>query len=297
MAGVAQTGKSREMLLNFGEFKKILNSENTIQNSLESDDATLIAKALTTAGNSKILYLPEGHYLLKKRIQLHTSGLHIRGAGAGKTIVSFDSAFAGNGELFQSNGASNITIEGITFTGQAKRIKAVLGFNSYPNACKNIRILNCEFTDLWADEVINFGATALNESHSTDLVFINHCRFYNIYNPAFPVVTNDTDPRCNAINLQQTTLRANIQHCQFENISGDGIFGWGWSQNPANVNPLYGNWTIHHNEFRNCWMCIEINGNGLGRGLDIHYNNFRCSTHDGGFLVSVDGYKAKDCQK
>ena len=256
-------------------------------------DKGSIQNALYISNKNGILYLPAGVYTVQKSIQLFTSGLHIKGAGIGKTIVRFDSTYEGNDALFQSNGAGDLTIEGITFTGQSKNIKAVLEFNSYPNKSKNISILHCEFANLWVDEAVNFGGTASNETHSLDNININSCRFYNLFNPHYRVVTNDTDPKCVGINLQQTTLRAAISQCTFENISGDAIFGWGWSQSKYKANPLYGNWNIHHNYFSNCWMCIEVNGNGLGSGLSIHHNTMKYSTHNGGFLISVDGYKAR----
>ena len=255
------------------------------------DDADAIVRGLHKAGSTQTLYLPEGIYLIKKSIALYTSGLSIKGAGIGKTIVRFDDSYLGTTPLFQSNGVSDLTIEGITFTGNAKEIKAVIEFNSYPKLCKNINLINCEFINVWAKQAINFGGMSAGETHSNDNVVIDHCRFYNIFNPSYKIVTNDTDPKCDAINLQQTTLRASIRYCSFQNISGDGIFGWGWSG--KNVNPAYGNWNIHHNVFFHCWMGIEVNGGGLGNGLYIHDNSLKYSTRDGGYLISVDSYKAR----
>ena len=289
----AQKEKKRAGIIYFKAEQPTVNPDVKKQKPFTYTDNGAIEKALHTSGKTKILYLPEGVYTIKKNISFFTSGLSIQGAGAGKTVVQFDSFFEGNEALFQSNGQSDITIRGITFTGNKKQIKAVLEFNSFPNRCSNIKILNCSFTNLWVEQAINFGGTGMNETHSLDHVLIDSCRFFNIYNPSFRIVTNDTDPKCVAVNLQQTTLRAEIKHCTFKNISGDGIFGWGWSRTNTTPNPLYGNWNIHHNYFENCWMCVEINGNALGNDLLIHDNTMRCSTRNGGFLISVDGNRAK----
>lgn len=288
----SQQKKNVKAILNFKtEILLLHNTKNAA--TFRYTDSGALARGLHQSGNTKILYLPEGVYTLKKNIPLFRSGLHIKGAGIGKTIIRYDSELPNNAALFQSIGASDLTIEGITFTGNEKEIKAVLEFNSYPNRCKNISILNCEFSNLWTDQAINFGGTSAGETHSNDNVLIDHCRFLNIYNPSYRVITNDTDPKCVGINLQQTTLRAVIQYCTFRNISGDGIFGWGWSQDSRKINFAYGNWNIHHNNFSYCWMGVEVNGNGLGSGLYIHDNTMKYSTRNFGYLISVDSYKAR----
>ena len=289
----SQPQKSTKTIINFkSEILLLRDAKNAVTNFSYTDKGA-IAEGLYQSGDTKILYLPEGVYLLKKNILLFKSGLHIKGAGIGKTIIRYDGDLQNNSALFESNGASDITIEGITFTGNEKKIKAILEFNSYPNKCKNIRVINCEFINLWTDEAINFGGASMGETHSNDNVLIDHCRFKNIYNPSQRIVTNDTDPKCIGVNLQQTTLRAVIQYCTFQNISGDGIFGWGWSQDNRKINFSYGNWNIHHNNLSYCWMCVEINGNGLGSGLYIHDNTMKFSTRDYGYLISVDSYKAR----
>ncbi len=281
--------------------KRIINLKDALQNNAQRgktgdefyNDADAFTQGIKLLSDAAILYLPPGNYTIRHPISLYKSGIHIRGAGMGKTIIRFDSLYKGNGALFQSNGASNIIFENITFTGNAKQIKAVLEFNSFPNQCRNIQIINCGFINLWTEHAINFGGTGANETHSTDNVLIEKCRFYNIYNPSYKIVTNDTDPKCNGINLQQTTLRAEIRLCRFENISGDGIFGWGSAQKQADVNPYYGNWNIHNNFFTSCWMGVEINGGAMGSNLNVHDNEMRYSTRNGGFLISVDSYKAR----
>lgn len=289
----SQPKKGAKSILNFKtEILLLRNKKNTATNFTYTDEGAL-AQGLHRSGKTKILYLPEGVYTLKKNIPLFSSGLHIKGAGIGKTVIRYDSELQSNSALFQSDGASDLTIEGITFTGNEKEIKAVLEFNSYPDKCKNISILNCEFKNLWTDQAINFGGTTMGQTHSNDNVLIDHCRFLNIYNPSYRIITNDTDPKCVGINLQQTTLRAAIQYCSFQNISGDGIFGWGWSQDNRKINFNYGNWNIHHNNFSYCWMCVEVNGNGLGSGLNIHDNTMKYSTRNYGYLISVDSYKAR----
>ena len=294
LTGFSQTEKQWGKRVNI---KEVINNaqESSLVGNGSHDDADALAQGLHLTAGTSVLYLPAGIYLLKKQINLYTSNLHIQGAGIGKTIIQWDSTYAGNKALFQSNGASNLSFEGISFSGNQKELKAVLEFNSYPNQNKNISISNCEFVNVWAKQAINFGGAAAGEKHSNDNVVIDSCRFYNLFNPSYKIVTNETDPKCDGINLQQTTLRAEIKNCHFENLSGDGIFGWGSleSQTSKDSNLYYGNWNIHRNYFNLCWMGIEVNGGGLGSHLNIHHNTLRCSTHNGGFLISVDGYYAK----
>lgn len=295
LTGFSQAGKIYGKLINLTTDVITNEQERALIGSGTHDDADAITLGLNMTAGANTLYLPAGTYLLKKEVSLFSSGLHIKGAGKGKTIIQWDSTYNGNNAVFQSNGRSNLSFEGITFTGNAKELKAVLEFNSYPNHNKNISVINCEFVNVWAKQAINFGNTAPNQQHSNDNVLIDRCRFYNIYNPAQKVVTNDSDSKCAAIDLQETTLRAEIKNCRFENISGDGIRGWGSVEKPTSKdsNPHYGNWNIHHNYFNLCWMCIELGGQGLGSHLNICHNDVRCSTRNGGYLISASSYYAK----
>ncbi|MDQ2752564.1 MAG: hypothetical protein M3R72_06020, partial [Bacteroidota bacterium] len=259
LTGFSQAGKIYGKLINLSTDVITNEQERALIGNGTHDDVNAIALGLKMTAGKNILYLPAGTYFLKKEVALFTSNLHIKGAGKGKTIIKWDSTYEGNKAVFQSNGASDLSFEGITFTGNEKEVKAVLEFNSYPNQCKNISVINCEFTNVWAKQAINFGNTAPGQKHSNDNVLIDSCRFYNIYNPAQKIVTNDTDLKCAAIDLQETTLHAEIKNCRFENISGDGIRGWGSVEKPTSKdsNPYYGNWNIHHNYFNLCWMGIE----------------------------------------
>ncbi len=295
LTGFSQEGKVHGKLINLKTDVITNAQEIALIGNGTHNDADDIALGLKATAGANTLYLPAGTYFLKKEVLLFTSGLHIKGAGTGKTIIQWDSTYEGNNAIFQSNGKSDLSFEGITFTGNQKEVKAVLEFNSYPNHNKNISVIHCEFVNVWAKQAINFGATAPNQQHSNDNVFIDSCRFYNIYNPSQKVITNDTGPKCAGIDLQETTLRAEIKNCRFENLSGDGIRGWGSVEKPTSKdsNPLYGNWNIHHNDFSLCWMGIELGGQGLGSHLNIHHNNLRYSTHNGGFLISASSYYAK----
>ncbi len=264
---LSQEGKTYGKLINLKTDVITNTQERALIGNGTHDDVDAIALGLKTTAGTNTLYLPAGTYFLKKEVALFTSGLHIKGAGIGKTIIKWDSTYDGNNAIFQSNGKSDLSFEDITFMGNQKQVKAVLEFNSYPAQNKNISVINCEFANVWARQAINFGNTAPDQKHSNDNVLVDGCHFYNIYNPAQKVVFNDTDPKCYGINLAETTLRAEIKNCHFENVSGDGIFGWGSVEKPSSKdsNPYYGNWNIHHNDFNLCWMGIEVSRRRFGK--------------------------------
>ncbi len=295
LTGFTQPGKAYGKLVSLKTDIITNAQERALIGNGTHDDVDAIALGLKATAGTNTLYLPAGTYFLKKEISLFTSGLRIKGAGIGKTIIHWDSTYDGSNAIFESNGRSDLSFEDITFTGNQKQVKAVLEFNSYPAQNKNISVINCEFVNVWAKQAINFGNTAPNQKHSNDNVLVGSCRFYNIYNPAQKIVTNDTDPKCYGINLAETTLRAEIKNCHFENISGDGIFGWGSVEKPSSKDssPYYGNWNIHLNYFNLCWMGIEVAGGGLGSHLNVHHNTLRCSTRNEGFLISASSYYAK----
>ena len=79
----SQTGK----LVNIKtEFIKNIQESSLIGNGTH-DDADAFLQGLHLVAGTNTLYLPAGTYLLKKEILLYTSGLHIKGAGIGKTII------------------------------------------------------------------------------------------------------------------------------------------------------------------------------------------------------------------
>ena len=233
------------------------------------------------------VYLPKGVYVFNSRVFCN-GGIKIYGAGIGKTIVKFTSSFSGTSStnLWEFNAASDIDIEGITFTGNAVQVKSALAINSAYTHNRHIRIVGNEFVDLWAKQAIDLGGAGPGETHTNDDVEIAYNWIHRIYKPSVPVIYSDSTGYCYGINLEQTTMACEVHHNLIDSTSGDGIFGWGGG---TSLNPQ-GGWYIHHNRIYHNWMGIEINGGYLITNLSIADNDIRYATRNHGFLISVDAY-------
>ena len=261
-----------------------------------TDDATAIEYGTYGSDNEKkTLYLPAGNYLVKAS-KGFPAGLELRGAGIGKTTITIASDYSGTNPAFVMNGVSDITISDLTITGNSKLIDAVFRFNSYTGAgniqSRRVKIENVRFYNLWVSDAIMFGnASGAVDTHTYGEITIKNCYFENIYNPATPVAYADATPRCNAINLNETTGKAIITNNFIKNCSGDGIYAYGLNPvKPVDFNG--GNWIISGNQIESCFMGIEINGNKLGRGLKIENNICKYSTRNTGYEMSIDGDQA-----
>ena len=273
----------------------LIGGTNATGNGIAGDAANMQSAIYKCTGDSaRILFCPAGKYLFDTTIYGETD-LTINGV-PGKTIFIADDHFAGNGNMFECIGKSNVTFENITFiNNHSKSLNAFIQCKSSPNKCNNLRFINCTFTESWVQAAVMMGQTANKDStHWNDNVLFDGCVFQQLYNPSYKVVTTEIPDslKCVGINLQQTTLRCTIRNCIFKNTSGDGIYGYGANYGLRN-NKYYGNWTIENCDFFRNWMNIEINGNYLGHGLNIHDNRFRYSTLNEGFNISVDSYRMR----
>lgn len=263
-------------------------------------------------GNLKI-YFPAGDYLFKSTNYLG-SGIDILGAGGGKTIFRTNATFTGgiNDAPIEFNGASNITIKGITFNGSgnavpanslSKRMLAFIKLNPFPNICKNVIIEDCVFQDGWSYG-IRFGDGATDGTNYYENVHINRSVFERLYDPNHVEFNDEVDSqdnfmKCDAIYLNSLTREVEISHCNFLDLSGDGIFAFGnttaSANNIVNDDKWRGN-NYHHNFFYKCWMSIENNGNSATSSrsiVDANISLFHRRINGGGYGISFSGDRAK----
>lgn len=76
------------------------------------DDQAALQTAVIQAGAGRTICLDEGTYTLRSELQIATTGLTLRGAGAGKTVL--DAATALPGLAAVSIQADSVTLEGLT---------------------------------------------------------------------------------------------------------------------------------------------------------------------------------------
>ncbi|MDT0677685.1 DUF1565 domain-containing protein [Autumnicola musiva] len=262
--------------------------KNAVGNGIEDDAPALQSAIYAGAQFKKTIYLPAGKYKINSQIQLSSSGLHIKGAGMDKTFIIYDSSYKGSGALFQSNGKSDITFEDLSISGNKKEVEAAVQINSYPNNNKRIGFERVRIFNFWGHGIMLGHGN--DKSWSNDEVIIQNCKLYNIGSPSSPISFTDHDTsRFNAIHLQQDTRKLLITGNTIYNCSGDGIFGWGWSDTSDNFPAeSHGDWIITGNNITRCWMGIEINGNGLPQKISIQNNIIKYPTRNYGYCLSID---------
>lgn len=237
------------------------------------------------------------------------SDMYMMSANGKKNIV-VDDSYTGDPSLpvFIWYGNSNYGFIGISCTGidNRKHIAAFVQCNSYGatgnQANTNISFINCDFSNLWADDVIRMGNTG-GGLHTNDNVLFDRCTFTDIFNPLHPVLHADGEVygssavSCDAISNEQTTLREEVKNCSFTRISGRAGAGYGWTLNPADTiasNPFYGNWHWHNNTFNHCYKFLEFNGGPLMRGVTVTDNYGFDWTSDNGHATSITGYQTTE---
>ncbi len=274
----------------------LVGAENNATGDGNTDDTKALQYGMEAGVKyKKTIYLPAGNYKIKSTINIHSSGLHIMGAGMDKTFITFDASYSGTEPLFKANGKNDITIEDLTITGNEKQVEAAIQVNSYPSNNSRFRFERVRIHDFFGHGIM-LGSGNDPHLYSNDEIVIKDCIFYNIGDPNNLVITepggtgidmNNTSFR--AINLNENIRKTIITNNFIYNCSGDGIFSYGWgSQSEAYPPEDLGDWIITGNNISRCWMGIEINGNGLPRKVMIQNNIIKYPTRDYGFCLSID---------
>ena len=126
-----------------------------------------LQEQLITASDGDVIELPEGRFEFNRQLSFNkTPNVTIKGAGKGKTVLSFKDQLEG-GEGFLIKGANNITLEGFTVqdskgdaikvqdctavimrdleaTWTAGKLASNGGYGLYPVSCTKVLMENCE---------------------------------------------------------------------------------------------------------------------------------------------------------
>ena len=219
----------------------------------------------------------------------------------GKTFFYYDIATTiGESEpMILFIGKSKIYMNGIGFLGSHdKLIGAYVQCNSSPNPNDSLTFSHCYFGDGAVQNALNFGAAGNDADYAyyNDHVLVEWSQFKHIWTTGYRTILDDLTGSFykynnRGIHLQQTTLRAKVLHCDFEDISSDGICGKGSTlamKTHRKMGRYYANWEFAYLNGWRCFMMIELNGNRRGSKVSIHDCNFSNSTRRGGYLISCN---------
>lgn len=140
-----------------------------------TDNSEAFEKAIAATNNGALL-IPEGRYLLRKRLTISKSNIVIRGMGSGKTVIYIDRSLReviggthslSNG-FFQIQGAKEVGLEG--FKIEFKTV-AYAGHHNEPG-WNGIYFTNAE--DCWVNDItITDCDSGILNSHATRITYTN----------------------------------------------------------------------------------------------------------------------------
>ncbi|MCR5586705.1 MAG: right-handed parallel beta-helix repeat-containing protein [Lachnospiraceae bacterium] len=197
-----------------------------------TDDTSLFASVMSKAPNNNV-YIPAGSYSLSETVFI-PSGTIITGDGKSSIIIAC-TGFARGDDLLKINNATDITLSGISISGDIASNSKLLGHND---------IDGIHLLDIWNSNKINIKNCSFIDNVYAGVRFIGDCSDISVNSTEF----NNID--CGLVHLGSGALtNFVVENCVFDghkNSESISLFGTGTYTNIIIDNNIIKNKTKGH---------------------------------------------------